>query len=57
MVWLDKLTRQFVAAYREGLQMSCTHHCERRKEFLEQAKKRREKVRSAIASHAKRRAH
>lgn len=50
MGWLDEIGRRFIAAYREGLQMSCTHRCERRAEFVERARKRREKVRSVIAS-------
>ncbi|MBS0481034.1 MAG: hypothetical protein JSR96_02585 [Proteobacteria bacterium] len=51
---IDRLTRQFLAAYREGLQMSCTHHCERTKQFAENARKRREKIRSALNERSRR---
>lgn len=54
MGWLDQISRRFLAAYREGLQMSCTVHCERREKFIERARERREKVRSAFAAHSHR---
>lgn len=54
MNWLDEMTRRFLAAYREGLQMSCTVHREHHEKFVEKARQRREKIRSAIAAHSRR---
>lgn len=51
MGWMEDACRRFLAAYRDGLQLSCTVHCERKQQLIEKARKRREKIRSSLNRH------
>lgn len=48
MNWLDSASRWIIESYREGLTLSCPHHCR------ERAEKRREQVREAIRRNKRR---
>lgn len=48
MGWMTNVSKRFIAAYQEGLQMSCPVHRAKEK-AAERVQKRREQIRTVVA--------